>query len=151
MGRKFAGLPLWAWVGIAVVGYYAWTKYRAASQAAQSTTAAQNVLANAYGNITGDPYAGWSSGASSPGQGAAGTSPGSGSGAPGTTTAAATTTTTTTGAAGTVPPITTTIPGAPTPQVDFTSAAQLGAAQQAAEAQGAGMASGTTPWGTWKA
>ena len=84
--RKVGGLPVWAWAAIALVGYWAYRKYSAAQAANASTTAAQNVLANAYGNITGAPYAGYQSGASSPGQGAAGTSPGSGAGTPGTAT-----------------------------------------------------------------
>lgn len=94
--RKVGGLPVWAWAGILVVGYIAYRHYAAAKAAAASTTAEQQVLANAFGNITGAPYAGWQGGASSPGQGDSGTSPGSGSGAPGTTTSV------TTGAAGTV-------------------------------------------------
>jgi hypothetical protein len=165
MGKKFAGLPLWAWVGIAVVGYYVWTRYRAASQSAQQTTAEQQVLANAWGNITGSPYAAGYGGASSPGQGAAGTSPGSGSGAPGTTTTTPTPTATSGGLAvptnqqaqlvaqGSLPydPNTLVVTGSATNTVASPYGVAGAASPAAQAAAGVPKASGTTPWGSWTA
>ena len=48
--RKVGGLPVWAWLGIAVVGYLAYQRYAAAKAASQATTSEQNVLANAFNN-----------------------------------------------------------------------------------------------------
>jgi hypothetical protein len=57
MDKHIGGLPWWVWGIGAVVGYYLYRRFAASSANTAQTTAEQNVLANAYGNVTGNPYA----------------------------------------------------------------------------------------------
>jgi len=118
---KVGPLPLWGWLAIGEVGWWLSRHYQA-NTAATTAAKEQTVLANAYGNITGDPFAAYAggSGAVAPGQGSSGTSPGSGAGTPGTSSTGTTTssplsTTTTTNAGGSSAPLSPYQPATTTP------------------------------------
>jgi hypothetical protein len=81
-------LPQWVWVvGLALVGYVVYQRWSATRVQAASAVTLQNETAQAYANVTGNPfgsnpYLGYNPiTGQSPGKG--GPSPGNGSGAPG--------------------------------------------------------------------